>query len=134
MGYAWDITIPADTEDTEPVKRTLELQSGIITRIGCKFPAGCHGMVKIRITRGGVQNVFPLATDGYITGDDEEAFQTYYFPFEDLKHELYFEGWSPGTTYSHTVTVRITVLPRYVASFLPMMELLTKLLQRMGVV
>ena len=133
MGYAWDITIPSGTLRGDPKTQVLKLHPGIITRVGVKFPAGCHGLVYVRILRGGVANVFPLDTDGYATGDDDEAWSNYYYVFDDVPAELRFEGWSPECTYDHTVTVRVTVLPRFVASMLPLMELIGKLLNRMGV-
>ena len=134
MGYGWDITIPADTPRYAPVTQTLNVHPGIITRIGVKFAAGCHGYVHTRITWGGIKAVYPLDTDGYVSGDDEEVQFSYYYALEDRPYELQFEGWSAGTRYPHTVTVRIVILPRAVASMLPVLELITKLLQRMGVV
>jgi len=134
MGYTWDITIPADTEESDPVVQRLELHPGIVTRIGVKFPAGCHGLVKVRLTRGGVFQVFPLSADEWVTGDDEEVVYTYFYDLTDRPISLEFVGISPGTTYAHTVTVRITVLPKAVASMMPLIEILTKALQRMGLV
>jgi len=133
MGYAWDITIPANTLESNLKEQTLKLHPGIITRVGCKFPAGCHGMVKVRIFVGGVFLLFPLSAGGWVTGDDEEAWYTYYYELTGRPKEVIFRGCSPGTTYPHTVTIRITVLPHAVASIMPILDLLTRLLKRLGV-
>lgn len=134
MGYAWDINIPADTKDTDPVEQKIPLHPGVITRIGCKFARGCHGEVKVSLTRGGVFQLFPLSAGEKVTGDDEEVFFSYYFDLTDRPHELIFKGSSPGTGYAHKVTIRVTVLPKSVASMIPVISLLSKLLQRMGVI
>jgi len=131
MGYTWDISIPADTAKSTPVTRELALHPGFITRIGCKFPSGCHGMVSVRLSRGGVFQLFPLSAGQWVTGDDEEVAFSYHYDLTDRPISLLFEGASPGTTYSHAVTIRITVLPRAVASMIPLIELLTKIFGRM---
>jgi len=133
LGYAWDITIPANTLETNLVQETLKLQPGIVTRIGCKFPAGCHGMVKVKVFVGGVFQLFPLSTGEWVTGDDEEAWYTYYYELTARPKEMIFRACSPGTTYPHTVTVRITVLPKSIASIIPIIDLLTRLLKWLGV-
>jgi len=134
MGYAWDITITAGKTKTAPSQQTLQLHPGIITRIGVRFPRGCHGLVYVRLTRGGVFQIYPLSAGQWIAGDDEEVAFNYHFDLSDRPRELMFEGASPTCTYDHTVTVRVTVLPKWAASMLPVVELLTKVLQRLGVV
>lgn len=134
MGYAWDITIPADTKASSPTTKELSLHPGIITRIGCHFPRGCHGLVKVRLMRGGVFQVFPFSAGEWVTGDNQEVQFSYYFDLTDRPHSLIFEGCSPGTLYEHNITIRITVLPKPVASMIPVIELLGRLLQRMGVI
>jgi len=134
MGYAWDILIPANTLLSAPVTEKLKLQPGVITRIGCKFARGCHAMVQVRLLRGGVFQLFPLSPGQWLTGDDEEVWFSYYFDLTPYPPELIFEGCSPGTRYEHEVTIRVTILPKTVASMIPVVDLLTRLLQRMGAI
>lgn len=131
MFYAWDITVSAGTTTASPKTQVLKLSAGVITRVDIKFPAGCHGLVKVRIRRSEFQLV-PLSKDEWITGDDETIPTEAYYELESTPTELKFIGASPGTTYDHTVTVRIQVLPKLVASFAPLANLLTSLLQRIG--
>lgn len=133
MSFAWDIEVPADTKATTPKTETLKITFGVITKINIKFADGCHRMVRVRLTRGGLKRVAPLNPDGWITGDAEAVEYHTYIPIETWPRELEFVGCSPDTAYPHTVTVRIELLPRQVASMIPVIELLTKLLQRMGV-
>jgi len=131
MFYAWDIVIPAGTLETGPIKQILKLTEGVITHIEVKFPCGCNGLAKVRLFHAEFQ-MFPLSRGEWVTGDDEAVRGDYYFALKRAPGALKFHGCSPGSTYAHTVTVRITVLPEKVASFVPLIELLTKMLVRMG--
>jgi len=132
MIFAWDITITADKKAASPKTEILKLSKGVITKIEIKFARGCHGMVKVRLLHQEAQLV-PLSRGEWITGDDETVSFPEFFELWTTPYQLKFVGCSPGTTYEHTVTVRIAVLPKTVASMIPVIELLTRLLQRMGV-
>jgi len=133
MFWAWDITIPAGRSESNPVTKTLKLSKGVMTRVDIKFPAGCHGLVKVRLLRSEFQLV-PLSKGEWVTGDDETVPTEGYYELETTPTQLKFLGCAPTTSYDHTVTVRVTVLPKQVASMLPVADLLTRLLQRMGVI
>jgi len=132
MFFAWDITIPAGRSETNPLEQTLKLGPGVITRVDVKFPAGCHGLAKVRLFHEEFQLV-PLSRGEWVTGDDEAVRADMYFDLTRKLTHLKFRGACAGSTYAHTVTVRVTVLPVKVASMVPVLELLTRLLQRMGV-
>jgi len=132
MFFAWDITIPKGTLTTAPVTQILKLTKGVITKVDVKFARGCHGMVRVRLLHEEAQLV-PLSRGEWVTGDDESVTSPEYFELWTTPYQLKFVGCSPGTTYDHAITVRITVLPKAVASMIPVIELLTRLLSRMGV-
>jgi len=131
--FAWDIKITKNTAETSPKTQHLRLTRGIITQIAVKFPAGCHGLVKVRLFHQEFQ-LLPLNPDEWLTGDDETVIATYYYKLQEPPIGLKFHGASPGTSYDHTVTVRVTVLPEKVASMLPLVEMLTKLFRRIGLI
>lgn len=87
-------------------------------------------MVKVRIYRWEAQLV-PLSRGEWVTGDDETVPTDPYYELVETPTQLKFLGCSPGTAYDHTVTVRITVLPKAVASMIPLIELLTKIVHRL---
>jgi len=132
MFFAWDVEIPAGTLETNPVTQTLKLSKGVITGLWIKFPSGCAGLVKVRILRSEFQLV-PLSKGEWVTGDDETIPTETFYDLEQTPAQLKFLGCSPGSGYAHKVTVRVTVLPKSVASMIPVIELLTALLSRMGV-
>lgn len=132
MIFAWDITITANTLATGPKTMILKLSKGVITKIEIKFARGCHGMVQVRLLHQEAQ-LLPLSRGEWITGDDEAVSFPEFFELWTTPYQLKFVGCSPGTGYNHVVTVRVSVLPKTVASMIPVIELLTRLLQRMGV-
>jgi len=131
--FAWDITMTADTKVTAPKEQILKLTTGVITRIEIKFARGCHGLVKVRLLHHESQLV-PLSRGEWVTGDDEAVGFNEFFELKTTPYQLKFVACSPDTGYDHVVTVRVTVLPARVATMIPVIELLTRLLQRMGVI
>jgi len=113
--YAWDVTIPAGTAEASPKEQILKLTKGVITRLDVKFPPGCHGLVKVRLLRSEFQLV-PLSRGEWVTGDGEVVQTEPYYELEETPAELKFVGCAPSTAYSHTVTVRVSVVPSEVGA------------------
>lgn len=133
MLFAWDIVVPANRLATAPLIQTLKLSYGIITKLDIKFPAGCHGLVNIRLLHE-ESPLIPLNKDTWLTGDDETVPCPEYFELTTAPYALKFVGKSPGTTYAHTISVRVTILPKTVASLLPLLDIFTRIAQRMGLI
>ena len=134
MGYAWDIVIPAGTPEKEAVPQELKLTFGVITKIEFQFPDGCHGLVKCVLTRGGIFRVAPRNPDEWVTGNRSPVTWRTYLVLDDYPTSLQFKGCSPGTTYPHTITVRIELLPAKVASMMPLVELMTQIARRLRLI
>lgn len=115
MFFAWDITVTAGTTEASPKTQVLKLSKGVITGIDVKFPAGCHGAVKVQLLRSEFQLV-PLNRGEWVTGDDETVPTEPYYELDETPAELKFLGCSPGAAYDHVVTVRVAVQPAEVAS------------------
>jgi len=113
--YAWDIIIPAGTPESAPVERDLRVTRGVLTRVDIKFPAGCHGLVKVRLLRYGSQLV-PLSRGEWVTGDGETIPTEGYYEMEDEPLALRFVGCSPRTYYPHKITVRVQLTPEEIAT------------------
>jgi len=128
--YAWDITIPAGTPETDPVERDLEVTKGVVTRIDIKFPPGCHGLVKVRLLRYGSQ-LIPLSRGEWVTGDGEAVETEGYYPMEEEPLALRFVGCSPQTAYPHTITVRVQVTPHEIASPWQTLREFVKIMKRL---
>ncbi len=109
MLFFFQITIPAGTTEDNPVNQTLTLDFGVVTKISIKFPAGCHGLVQIQLLQD-ESVLIPLNKDTWLSGDDETVESEIYYQFGSPPYELKFLGISPGTTYPHTILVRIEIL------------------------
>lgn len=133
MFFAWDISVPAGTPEASPTTQILKLTAGVMTKVAVKYPEGCHRLVKVRLKHWESQ-LIPLSRGEWLTGNDESVETDTYFELATGPYELKFEGASPSAGYDHTVTVRVTVLPRAAASMLPFIELLTRMFQRMGLI
>lgn len=119
--YAWDIKIGAGTKEEEPLKKELELISGIITKIEIVFAPGCHRLVKTRLLRSTFQ-IWPRSGGEWYTGDGETIVLPEHYELVGKPLSLEFVGCSPLTAYSHTVTVRISIQSPEIASPLEIMR------------
>jgi len=115
MFYAWDIIIPKNTSEKEPVTQILKLTRGVITDLQIEFPDGCKKLVKVRLLHAEFQLV-PLSRGEWVTGDGETVPTEPYYPIRHEPFALKFIGCSPGTYYPHKVTVRVRMLPEWIAT------------------
>lgn len=133
MFYDFALTVTADTKEATPVTEELDLCYGIIHRVEVGFPAGCHGMVKIKIFRNEHQ-AFPTNPDGYLAADKytigiDESFDLTVEPFK-----LKVVGYSPDTIFDHAITIRIGILESSTAIFfMKAIEGLVKMLKLVGI-
>lgn len=115
MLFTKDIEVTANKLESAPEEAIIKIAHGIITWVSVLHPPGCHGMVHCIILHHEHQ-IAPSTEGMTMVGDGipiewNEYYESYQPPYE-LKAKL----WSPGTSYSHTITVRVAVLPRGVVS------------------
>lgn len=125
--------IPADTSKAALVEQKKKIRTGIITHIEVLMPPGCHKLVYATVSHRLTQ-LMPFNPDEAVRADTYPVVGDYYWSVTESSPELILRGWSPDTIYDHTVSIRITVLPKAVASMLPLVNVLTKFLQRIGVI
>jgi hypothetical protein len=126
--YCWDITVTADKKEANPLTKYLKLTKGIITKVDVKFPAGCRGMVKLRLFRY-EQQLIPLIEDEWVTGDNELIPTETYAELTDVPYQLKLVACSPNTSYAHVITIRIQVTPFYVSTIPQLSEIADTLKQ-----
>lgn len=133
MFYDFSIVIPADTLESAPVEQTLKLTAGVIQKVSILFPPGPHGMVKLRLRDNGHQ-FLPTNPDGYFATDDEVLDIDEFYELTTEPYSLKAIAYSPGTTYNHTLSVRIGVLrPEDVEKASGLMSALRKFLKLVGI-
>jgi len=132
MFFCWDITVTANTTEKAAKPCWLQLPKGIITLVTIKFPAGCHGMVKVRLFKESLQ-LIPLSEDEWVTGDDESIPTDTYCELLDKPYKLKLIVCSPDTTYPHTITVRVDVQPEHAAGVSSLTRMFKGFLEKLGV-
>lgn len=133
MLYIWHLTVTAGTAQTSPAEQKVKSRTGVITKIDVKFPRGCHGLVFATVSHRLTQ-LMPFNAKGGAAGDDETVSGVYFWELKRGQTELTLSAWSPDATYDHVITFRVNVLPKRVATMIPVIDLLTRLLRRMGVI
>jgi hypothetical protein len=108
MFYEYNIEIPKNTPIGSDVIEILRLTRGTITRIDLLFPAGCAGLVGVRLFRAGYQ-VMPNNFKGYIETDNEMVSTTSPIDLSVNPFELEFYGYNQDDTWNHTIRVRVQV-------------------------
>jgi len=118
--YSETFTIPADTKKENPVTREIKIEQRLITKIEVHFPAGCCGMVGLRIYYGRkasyLKQIWPYHSYEDFIGDNETISFREWWKTPELPCYLTLVGYSPNTKYSHTLVIRFGTLPELVAA------------------
>jgi len=110
MLFTFSITAPANTPKTSPVKKTLKLRKGVITKISVLIPPGHAALGHLAILHGETQ-IMPWGEDQYLEGDGETITwePDYELPSEPAVLEA--RAWNEDTAYEHTFYIRMWVKP-----------------------
>jgi hypothetical protein len=114
MFYVVEVTVPANTPDNNPVRETLVVEQGVITRVEVHFPPGCRGFVQTALFIGHYQ-LFPRPFGVWLRGDGETIGSNLSYEVSSPRATLTIYAKSPGSRYDHTIIWRLEVLPRAVA-------------------
>ncbi len=133
MFYEYSIAVPANTTEADPVEQQLPLALGIIHRVEVQFPAGCAGLVHVRLEHHSFGHL-PTNPDGNFASDDytipvDENLNFAVQPFS-VKAIL----WNTDGTYSHTITLRFGIFESKSALFfMSVLEGMAKMLKYLGI-
>jgi len=114
MYYEFDWTVPANTPETAPVKKRVELKPGILTEVRIWYPPGCQGLAKVRIFDG-THMLRPKNPDGWIKGDGSEIRVPVWLLMDVDPYPISFHLANIDELFEHTLTISIPVLPRELA-------------------
>jgi len=128
--YNFTLIIPADTRKDTPEEVEMKLVKGIIASGQLQFPAGCHGMVNIAIYDS-KQQLYPANPPETYHGDDMRIPLVGIHELDKPPYKLKMKGWSPGTSYQHTIQLAISVLPAEVVSPYKVIEDFVAILKKM---
>jgi hypothetical protein len=108
--YKAAFTVPANTPRDTPEVQVVNLAIGTLTEIELLFPPGPVGMVNIQIYHLEHQ-LYPTTPGQSFIGHDTHITIADRYDLRDDPPQLRLFGWSPGTSYDHTVEISFTVAP-----------------------
>lgn len=110
MIFVAAIDTPANTPQLTPVVTNLNIVSGTITRILVFFPPGVNGLAHIQIMWG-LYQLFPSNQNASFAGGDVLIDWNDNVLIDSQPVELTIVTWNLDSTYDHTITVHVVVLP-----------------------
>ncbi len=113
MLYSKQITISANTSQANSSKSYFKVSKGVISNMWITFPAGCAGLVKLRIYHEGHPFV-PVNADNYLRGDNVTFQFPVMFEITEEPMALTVEIWNEDETYDHTIDIMFLILPKSV--------------------
>jgi len=111
MLFTKEIVVIANTSELTPNVSTLKIAHGVISKVSVCFPLGCSLLVDCVIVHHEHQ-VFPSTENMSLVGDGEVIEWNEYYECYQPPYELKVKCWSEGTSYNHTIVVRVAILPR----------------------
>lgn len=110
MLFDFDLTVPAQTTQADPVVTLARLTRGKLTQIRVLFPPGPATLVHV-VIRHNLHQLMPANMEGDINFDDAVVTSPLDYDLVDPPYEIQMIGWSPDAVYSHIITVQFDVQP-----------------------
>ena len=111
MLYSKQILLTAGKTEATSTKTYFKVNKGVISNMWITFPAGCAGLVKMRIFYEGHPFV-PVNQDNYIRGDNYTFQIPVMFEITEEPMRLTVEAWNEDEKYDHTIDVLFLILPK----------------------
>ena len=109
MFYSFDLKILANTPQTEPKEREVNLTWGVITKVQVRFPPRCGGLAKVKILEHRHQ-LWPTNLDEWFYGEDETIEWDEYHELFELPSGFTLLGYNDDDSYYHTPIIRFNIL------------------------
>jgi len=104
--YEASLTVPANTPKDAPVQVDLEVEGDVATRVDLDYPAGCARMVGVACFYG-IKQLWPSEVGQWFYADNYVVSFRPEWDMPERRVKLTFKGISPGTSYSHTIGLRV---------------------------
>ena len=108
MNYAYGLTVPAGTLLSSPMEITAHLPAGMLDSGIASFPAGCEGLVGLRVLRGLFQ-IWPENTTEWLSGDDHTFNIPFHHELRSLETRVRIQLFNLDETNAHTIGVQFNV-------------------------
>ena len=111
MLHSKHITVSANTTEPNAISTYFLVNQGVIYRIWVNFPAGCAGLVKLRIYHEG-HPFLPVDKDAYITGNDYVFEYPIFYEIKTTPERITIEAWNDDDTWPHTIDVQFLIISK----------------------
>ena len=111
MLHSKHITIPSGQTEAEPIWTRFKVNQGVFYRVWVVFPAGCAGLVKLRIFHEG-HPILPVEADAYLRGDNYVFEIPLFFEIFGAPQLISIQAWNEDDVYEHTIDVMFLIIPR----------------------
>lgn len=127
MFYSYGIKVEKLGDPDDSVEQEITLARGVITQMGYHFPAGCHALVGVTLWKGKRQ-LIPENTDEEVRGDNVTFFTNEYIETTPYPYKFILKVANEDDTHPHTPIIYVTVLPKWLAAPMVVMEKILKVL------
>ena len=110
MLFDYDLVIPAATLANTPIEGLAKLTRGKLKRIHVFFPDGPASLVHV-VVRHNLHQLVPANPEGDLNYDDTTITSELDYDLVDAPYEIKMIGWSPLTSYEHTITFSFDIFP-----------------------
>lgn len=111
MLHSKHITLTKGATEATLTTTRFFVNKGVIYRAWLTFPAGCAGLVKVRIFHQG-HPFLPVEKDAYIQGDAYTFEYPVFFEILESPELISVEAWNEDATYDHTIDVQFLIVPK----------------------
>lgn len=120
MIYLQNITTPANTPTTSPLKTVVKITKGLVFKLELSFPPGPSGLLHVYIKHGG-HKVWPSGSLDAFCGDNNTISFDDVFLVQQPPYSFDIYTYNNDDTYEHSVNVRIGLVSQeiFMARFLP---------------
>jgi len=108
MFYNFDLTIPANTPTSAQSSRECVLSYGRIEKVDILFPPGPCGLAGVAVDRFNTQ-ILPSNPDSFFISDSETVSSIDAVEIYDRPYVVVFRGYNLDDTYTHTITLRVSL-------------------------
>jgi len=111
MLHSKHITLTHGKTEAESTSTRFTANQGVIFRVWITFPAGCAGLVKVRVYHEG-HPFIPVDQDAYISGDNYVFEYPVMYEITGAPEVITIEAWNEDDTYDHTIDVQMLIIPK----------------------
>ena len=111
MLHSKHITLPANRTEATATYTRFMVNQGVIYRVWVTFPAGCAGLVKVRISFGG-HPFLPVESNAYISGDNYVFEYPVMFEIKEPPEQIKIQAWNEDDIYCHTIDVQFSIIDK----------------------